>query len=115
MKGIVQTLVCVVGIACGQLMFKKGAVSLGAQAGVTAMLANGWVLVALAIYGAATLLWIHVLRTTPLSLAYPLFALTFVFVPLLSSLWLEEPLRASTLVGGAIILAGICVSIGGQG
>lgn len=115
MKGILLTLVCVMGIACGQLLFKKGALTLDAHSGVMAMLLNGWVLMALAIYGAATLLWIHVLRSTPLTLAYPLFALTFLIVPLLSSAWLGETLQRGSLIGGAIILAGVYVSVAGQG
>jgi undecaprenyl phosphate-alpha-L-ara4N flippase subunit ArnE len=114
MKGILLTFVCVAGIACGQLLFKKGALALDADAGVAAMLLNPWVLAALAIYGAATLLWIHVLRSTPLTLAYPLFALTFVIVPLLSSAWLKEPLNASSLIGAAIILAGVVISVQGS-
>lgn len=108
------TLLCVAGIACGQVLFKKGAQSLGADAGVIGLLISPWIVVALIIYGAATLLWIHVLRETALSVAYPLFALTFIIVPLLSSIFLNEPLQSKTIVGGVLVVAGVYWSIRGH-
>ena len=113
-KGVLLTLLCVAGIACGQVLFKKGAQSLGADAGLTGLLFNSWILVALIIYGAATLLWIHVLRETALSVAYPLFALTFIIVPLLASILLNEPLQSKTLIGGVLIIVGVYWSIQGH-
>ena len=114
MKGLLLTLVCVAGIACGQVLFKKGALSVDADAGLTRILLNPWIVVALIVYGIATLLWIHVLRETALSVAYPLFALTFVLVPLLSALLLNEPLQFRTLVGSLLIVAGIYWSFQGR-
>jgi drug/metabolite transporter (DMT)-like permease len=108
------TIVCVIGIAIGQILFKQAARSLVPSDGIIAMLTNAWLLIALLLYGGATLLWIYVLRSTPLALAYPLFALAFVIVPVLSAVFLGEPLRLSYFVGGALIIAGVSISTQGK-
>ncbi len=104
------TLLCVFGIAMGQLLFKKAAMGLPAQPGVADWLLNGWLLVALALYGLTTLLWVWILRHAPLHLAYPFMGLAFLLVPLMASWWLDEPLHWQSLVGGALILTGVWVA-----
>jgi len=116
LHGLLLSLLCVLGIACGQVLFKKAALTLGEERHWLALATSGWLLAALILYGAATLLWVMVLRTTPLTLAYPLFALSFLLVPLLAWLLLGEPLRPATFYGGLLILAGVVVSTrGGAG
>ena len=68
-------------------------------------------IVALVVYGVATLLWVYVLRTVPLASAYAIFALAFLIVPLLAHFVLGERLEAQTLVGGAIIVVGVIVAV----
>lgn len=105
-----MTLLCVFGISAGQLLFKKAAMMLPAQPQLTDWLFNGWLLVALALYGVTTLLWIWILRSAPLHLAYPFMGLAFLFVPALSWLLLKEPVHWQTVVGGALILTGIVIA-----
>lgn len=100
-RSLLLTLNCVVLIAVGQLLFKSAA----GQWRV-----DGWswttlrgflspaMLVALFIYAVATLLWVFVLRTVPLSSAYALFSLAFLIVPLLARIFLGEPISANTLM-----------------
>ena len=107
------TLLCVAGISVGQILFKLAARQGSPLEGLTAMV-NGWMLAALILYGAATLLWVYVLRSTPLAIAYPLFALAFVLVPVLSFFFLNEPLRFSSFAGGALIMLGVVVSTQGR-
>ncbi|WCM89214.1 EamA family transporter [Acidovorax sp. NCPPB 3576] len=104
------TLLCVLGISVGQLLFKKAAMMLPAQPALTDWIFNGWLIVALALYGVTTLLWIWVLRSAPLHLAYPFMGLAFLIVPALGWLFLKEPLHLQTFIGGALILAGIAVA-----
>ena len=66
---------------------------------------------ALVLYGVATVLWVYVLRTVPLSAAYAVFALAFLIVPLLAHFVLDEPLSANVLIGGVIIVVGILVAV----
>ena len=108
------TLLCVFGIALGQLLFKKAAIGLPAQPDATDWLLNGWLLMALALYGVTTLLWVWILRHAPLHLAYPFMGLAFLLVPLMASVWLDEPLHWQSLVGGALILAGVWLAASGR-
>lgn len=96
-------------LAAGQLLFKKAAIT-GADQAFPWAFANGWMLAALVLYGGATLLWTWLLRSTPLTVAYPFAALAFVLVPLLAAAVYGEALTARILLGAALIVAGIVVS-----
>lgn len=109
------TVLCVVGISLGQLLFKKAALALSGQMHWMDWVFNGWLIVALALYGLTTLLWVWILRSAPLHLAYPFMGLAFVLVPLIGYWALGEPLHWQTLVGGALILMGVALAAqGGQ-
>ena len=104
------TFLCVLCISIGQLLFKKAASALPSVFSVAALLQNGWLIAALALYGVTTLGWIWILRHAPLHLAYPFMGLAFLLVPLLARALLGEPLTWQTLVGGALILAGVTLA-----
>jgi drug/metabolite transporter (DMT)-like permease len=111
------TLLCVVLLSAGQLLFKMVATSLSRapiDSFVIGLFGNPWFLVALVLYGTATLIWLAVLRSTPLSQAYTLFALSFVLVPLCAMVWFQEPLGWRQVAGAMLIIAGIVVSTGAK-
>jgi len=56
------------------------------------------------------LIWIYVLRTLPLSLAYPLTALSYVIVPVFSFLFLHEKISWQTAAGCTVIIIGVIIS-----
>lgn len=68
-------------------------------------------IIALTIYAIATVLWVAVLRITPLNQAYPFVAIAFFIVPLLSWVFLDEPLKLKTFIGAAVILLGVYISV----
>jgi drug/metabolite transporter (DMT)-like permease len=70
-------------------------------------------LVALAIYAVATVLWLLVLSRVPLSVAFPFYGLAFLMVPALAAWLLHEPLRWPVLLGGTVILCGIAITAWG--
>jgi len=70
---------------------------------------NPYLIAALVIYGCATLAWVYILQQVPLSIAYPLFALSFLFVPLLSTIIFHEPFTPKMLAGSAAIILGVYV------
>jgi len=111
---LLATIACVFGISLGQLLFRKAALSLPPLPGLKDWALNGWLIAALALYAVTTLGWVWVLRHAPLSMAYPVMGLAFLIVPCLSWLFLGEPIRIPTLVGGALILAGITIAAHGQ-
>lgn len=106
-------LLCVVGISAGQLMFKLAARSLVGTAGpgdLWRLGLNPWFLGALATYGGATVLWVWLLREVPLNRAYPLFALSFLFVPLLGGAVVGEHADARYWIGVGVIVLGIWIT-----
>jgi drug/metabolite transporter (DMT)-like permease len=104
------TLACVIAISAGQILFKLAARAADGGAGFPWNLFNGYLMVALVVYGAATLLWVWLLKTLPLNVAYPFVGLAFVIVPLLGAWLLNEPLDWRHLAGGAIIALGVAVA-----
>jgi drug/metabolite transporter (DMT)-like permease len=113
LANILLTILCVACISCGQVLFKVAARS-ASPAGdfltATRELAlSPFLIGGLVIYLAATLLWIWLLRTVPLSVAYPFMALAFLFVPLLAAAFLGEPLTFNSTLGAVLIVAGICL------
>ena len=94
-------------LAGGQVLFKLSAN--GLQLGDPRTFLSVPLVAALGIYGVATLMWLVVLTRLPLSVAFPFYGLTFLLVPLLAWLFLGEPLRIQTLVGGVVIIIGVAI------
>ena len=99
-------------ISMGQVLFKQASQSSGfiASSPVASALTNPYLLFALIVYFLATLWWVVVLRTVPLSRAYPFMALSFFYVPLLAMLLFKESLGWRAWVGIACIIAGIAIA-----
>jgi drug/metabolite transporter (DMT)-like permease len=108
---LVQVLLAVGGISCGQVLLKLAAMHAGqaSAARPLALLLNGYLIAGVAVLGCATLLWTWVLRWVPLNQAYPFMALAFVLVPLACWFLLGETLTARQLLGNALIVAGVLV------
>jgi drug/metabolite transporter (DMT)-like permease len=105
------TLVCVAVIAGGQVLFKlAGRAAQASAAGFPWDLFNVWLLAAVVLYAAATLLWVWLLKTLPLNLVYPFMGFAFVLVPLLATILLGEQLDWRIVAGGLLIGAGVAVS-----
>lgn len=96
-------------LASGQILFKKAALASAGKSLLLGLL-NWWMLVALVVYGVATLLWVAILRTTPLSVAYPFAALGFVIVPVAARVMFSEPLDLRYAAGAALIVIGIVLT-----
>lgn len=106
-------LASVVGISAGQLLLKLAAIQLqqGTAWGVdvAGFRLTPYLVAGIGVLGASTLVWLAVLRTVPLSHAYPIMALAFVVVPALSYFVLGEPLSLKLGVGSLLIAAGLVV------
>ena len=95
-------------LSTGQILFKQASV-VGSPKPFHAALFNGWMASALMLYAIATALWVWILRTTPLSIAYPFVALGFILVPLAAHYFFGEPLTTRHVVGTVLIIAGLLV------
>lgn len=104
---VVALVVCVLGLAAGQVMLKLAATRL---AGVSDLLFSPILLAALILYGGMSVIWLVVLRQVDLSKAYPFVALTFVVVPLASVRLLGETVSPRYWAGVALILTGIVIA-----
>jgi drug/metabolite transporter (DMT)-like permease len=104
-----MTFFVVLLIVAGQILFK--AVANRAAASPDAGWFSHWVnwqfVLALAIYGVATVLWIWVLRFVPLNVAYPIYALAFVILPVATYFLYGEVLGWQHVVGSLLIVAGV--------
>jgi drug/metabolite transporter (DMT)-like permease len=106
-------LVCFpLALTVGQILFKRSAQQIDPAgqwwlelAKVPAMWA------ALALYAGATLLWVHILTSVPLSRAYPFAALAFVLVPAAGYLLFGEPVNAKYVLGTVLIILGVIVAV----
>lgn len=97
-------------IAFGQVLFKMTSQKLVNNSDkFHTILFEPLFILALIIYGSATLLWLYVLKTVPLIYAYSFMALTFVLVPLLASIWLGEAVTLKYAIGVVLIMAGLLI------
>jgi undecaprenyl phosphate-alpha-L-ara4N flippase subunit ArnE len=113
-KGIALVHASVVLIGVGQIQLKSAASQLRLDGGAWTALrsaANAPLVVALATYALATVLWLLALRSTPLGIAFPVYALTFVIVPLLAHVFLGETVGWRTLAGALVIIVGVAISV----
>jgi len=73
------------------------------------MLSNPWILIAMPLYAGGFILWLIILSKFNLSFAYPFLALSFVLVPLVSLLILDEYISIMRWVGIFVIFSGIVI------
>jgi drug/metabolite transporter (DMT)-like permease len=94
----------------GQLLFKLAARSMIHGEGLLAMVVsaiNLYLISGLTLYMLGTMLWLYVLSTESLGVVYPFIALSFVVVPILSFLFLNEQFSTSYFIGIAFLLIGL--------
>lgn len=110
---IAQVLLSVAGISIGQLFLKLAAMNLHNPKAIGiwigAYCINLYLIFGVVLLGFSTLLWVWILRTLPLNIAYPFMALAFLFVPVLSYYTLGEPLGWKSFAGGLLIVAGVAL------
>lgn len=102
---------CVLGIATGQILFKLSANFLHAHGTFLELRTAGTLLAAFALYGITTIGWVWVLQKLPLGRAYPLMALAFVLVPIGSHLVFGERFQPLYFVGVGLIAIGIVIAL----
>lgn len=111
MLQIIITILCVIGIAIGQILFKKSAEGFH----ITGTFYNPYALsilfIALCLYGITTLGWVWVLQKSDLNKVYPFMALSFVLVPIASHFILHENFTKQYFYGIIFIITGILITL----
>ena len=97
--------------AAAQVLIKTGAGSLGAHPSLVrtaiGILTTPQLFIGYSMYGVSMVLLVLALRHGELSALYPVIALTFVWVTILSVAVFHEVLNAPKLVGIALIITGV--------
>lgn len=110
----------ILAIACaaiiqviGQLLIKRGAAQLGEDPSLLQTLIGMFTIPALfagyACYGLFTVIMVLALKHAELSLLYPIMSMTYVWLPVISVLWLGEPINTQIIAGIAVITLGVAV------
>ena len=104
---------CTVIGAAAQVLIKKGAGALGPNPTILhtalAMVLTPALFAGYSMYGVSTVLLVLALRHGQLSLLYPVFAMTYVWVTVLSVLVFHESMNPYKIAGIVIIVGGIAV------
>lgn len=123
MIGSILVLASVVILAvAGHVLLKMGLNQLGQigfeQVGdparlVLNTLSNPLLIAALPLYGASFVAWTVVLSRMHLSVAYPALSLTYVVIPFVSWLLLNEPISLIHWIGILLVVAGVLLVLTG--
>ena len=110
---IALALLTACSMACGQILFKLGAKNWGGEtlAGwIISFVTNPFLVIAVFLYAFTIIIWIYTLRILPLSIAYPITALSYVIVPIISYFFLQEKVTVYSILGSACIIAGVLIT-----
>ena len=106
-------LCCTLLGAAAQILFKFGAETLIQHTSLVQaalrILTNPTLFAGYSLYGISTILLVLALRHGELSLLYPVFALTYVWVTILSMLIFHDSMNLWKIAGVATIVAGVSV------
>jgi len=98
--GLIFVLAAVIAEAFGQLSLKMGATSGGI---------NRWVAAGIGLYTLEIVLWTFALHEIDVSIAFPMSALCFVAVAVLSHFYLKENVTSKRWLGIVFIILGTCM------
>ena len=113
-----MTLLCLLNtllMATGQTLFKIGSTgkNLSSVWDIIRLFFSPVVFFALCLYAATTGLWLYILSKTPMSYAYPIQALAYPIVLLVSLLLFKENLTPMKWIGVVIIVCGVAIATRG--
>ena len=104
---------CTLFGAAAQMLIKSGANTLphlsGLVPNVIAMAMNARLVAGYSLYGISTVLLVVALRHGELSMLYPIIALTYVWVAILSVVVFHEYLNPLRLIGVIVIVSGVAI------
>jgi multidrug transporter EmrE-like cation transporter len=113
---LLWALACVVASCLAQLAMRHGmvkATELASANQITAIyssaLSQPWVWLGFTLYGASAVVWLWVLSRIPVSTAYPMVSLGFVFAVAGGVWWLGEPFSWLKLGGCLLIVLGVAL------
>lgn len=106
-RSIALVVTCTIFGAIAQIFTRFGADHLDSTAFAHGILTNWWLLAGLSCLGFNTLLLIVALREGQLSVLYPIIALTYVWVVILSPMFFEDTINFYKAMGVGTIVLGV--------
>ena len=116
-KAMLIVVFCTFIGAAAQVFIKAGANHLantGFAGAIVGILTNPRLFCGYALYGVFTVLLVYALREAELSILYPIIALTYVWVAILSVIVFHEAMSAMKVVGIVTIVGGVAILGRGQ-
>jgi drug/metabolite transporter (DMT)-like permease len=105
---------CTFLTSVAQFFYKKGAAVLSLS--LSGVFLNWYLYVGILLYMLGAVLMITALRGGELSVLYPVIATAFIWVNVISWLWLSEPMNGFKWFGVGFIILGIsCIGYGSRG
>ena len=91
-RQVLLTVFTVLLLSIGQVLFKyaSGKIDIESKGILLGLLLNPPFVIALAVYGIATISWLLVLKMTPLRIAYPFASLAFIMVPVFAFVFFSK-------------------------
>lgn len=104
-------IVCIASETARELLFKSASTVAAEQEGYARSLATmPRVWGGIGLWIVEMIAWVLVLERLPLTVAFPIFALTYAGIPLASALVLKEPMSVIQMLGACLVTVGvICV------
>ncbi|AKP48741.1 EamA family transporter [Bacillus smithii] len=106
---LVNTLILVSGQFLWKYGMMKSGQSFSSLLGILKLLLSPYILTGLILYGAATVLWLFILSKVPLSVAYPIQSLAYVFALFGAYFFFGETLTSWKIAGVLLIVAGVAM------
>lgn len=104
------TLIAALIASFSQILYKKGLVTkISGFKGAILAFRNKNVFIGLLGYILSLLVYLYALSNAPLSVVYPLFASTFIFITILSAIMLKEKVSKWRVLGVLLVFLGIVI------
>lgn len=104
-KGIVMMLICTVFTAFGQFFLKKGTAIMSFN--IISLITNYNLIIGLCFYGVGAFIMIYALKFGELNVLYPIISFTFIWITILSVMFLNEEASTNKIMGIGSILIGV--------
>lgn len=113
---LLNTLILVSGQFLWKIGMMKQEPSFSSVGKIIKLLFSPYILSGLTLYGFATVLWLFILTRVPLSVAYPVQSLAYIFAVFGAYFIFNEPLGWTKIAGVLLIMVGVSlIGFGGQG
>ncbi|WP_312981217.1 EamA family transporter [Atlantibacter sp.] len=106
----IYAIICVIGIAIGQILFKLSSISLASTGSLFTPKVLLPLSVAVFLYGLTTVGWVWILKYIELGKIYPIMALSFAIVPIGAYFIFNERFNLQYGIGILLIISGIILS-----